>query len=227
MEYLKYLSLVIPPAIALLIYFYLNYKFGRQPFPLFFRAFVWGMISIGLVLLVQVLARYFELDKLGNLRRILFYSLVIMAFFSELAKFFFLKAFIYPRDDFRSPVDGIVYAVMISMGFATMNNILSMINIPHLDVNLTNAFTSGPANVIFGVLMGFFIGLGKLRKIRFVDSMTGLGAAILFHALYGFCLLTYDYKLLWAFFIGSGIITASLCIAAIRLHEDARREGQL
>jgi RsiW-degrading membrane proteinase PrsW (M82 family) len=226
MEYLKYLSLAIPPVIAILIYFYLTYKFGRQPYPMLVRSFIWGVVSIGLVLLVQVLASYFELDKLGNIRRILFYSLVIMAFFSELAKFFFLKVFIYPRDDFKSPVDGIVYAVMISMGFATMNNVLSMINIPDLDVNLTNAFTSGPANVIFGVLMGFFIGMAKLRKIRFVDSMTGLGAAVLFHALYGFCLLTYDYKLLWAFFIGSGIIAVSLCIAAIRLNEEARREGQ-
>lgn len=227
MELLTYLSLVIPPVIALLIYFYLKYKFGRQPYRFLFQSFLWGMVSIGLVLLVQVIASYFELDRLGSIRRILFYSLVIMAFFSELAKFFFLKVFIYPRDDFKSPVDGIIYAVMIAMGFATMNNILSLINIPHLDVNLANAFTSGPANVIFGVLMGFFIGMGKLRRIRFVDSMTGLGAAVLFHALYGFCLLTYDYKLLWAFFIGSGIIAVSLSIAAIRLHEEARREGQI
>lgn len=227
MEYLKYLSLAIPPVIALLIYFYLKYKFGKQPYPLLFKSFLWGMVSIGLVLIVQVLASYFELDRLGNIRRILFYSLVIMAFFSELAKFFFLKGFLYPKEDFKSPVDGIIYAVMISMGFATMNNILSLINIPNLDVNLINAFTSGPANVIFGVLMGFFIGMGKLRKIRFVDSMTGLGAAVLFHALYGFCMLTYDYKLLWAFFIGSGVIAVSLCIAAIRLHEEAERERQI
>jgi RsiW-degrading membrane proteinase PrsW (M82 family) len=222
MEYINYLSLFIPPFIALLILLYLRFKLSTPPYALLARSFLWGAVSIGMVLIVQIVANYFDLDRLGSLRRILFYSLVIMAFFSELAKFFFLKVFIYPRDDFRSPVDGIIYSVMISMGFATMNNILSLINIPHLDVNLTNAFTSGPANVIFGVLMGFFVGVGKMRRIRFMDSMTGLGAAVLFHALYGFCLLTYDYKLLWAFFIGSGIIAVSLCLAAIRMHDDLK-----
>jgi RsiW-degrading membrane proteinase PrsW (M82 family) len=222
MEYINYLSLFIPPFIALLILLYLRFKLRKPPYALLARSFLWGVVSIGMVLIVQIVANYFDLDRLGSLRRILFYSLVIMAFFSELAKFFFLKVFIYPRDDFRSPVDGIIYSVMISMGFATMNNILSLINIPHLDVNLTNAFTSGPANVIFGVLMGFFVGVGKMRRIRFMDSLTGLGAAVLFHALYGFCLLTYDYKLLWAFFIGSGIIAVSLCLAAIRMHDDLK-----
>jgi RsiW-degrading membrane proteinase PrsW (M82 family) len=113
---------------------------------------------------------------------------------------------------------------MISMGFATLNNILYFINIPNLSVSGANAITAGPANVIFGVIMGFFIGLGKLRKMRFIDSMTGLAAAIFFHALYDFCLLTKDYRLLLAFFIGSTIIGISLCVAAIRIQLEAKQE---
>jgi RsiW-degrading membrane proteinase PrsW (M82 family) len=116
---------------------------------------------------------------------------------------------------------------MIALGFATANNILILFNIPHLEVNLVNAFSAGPANLIFGVLMGFFIGLGKLRQVRFVDSITSLGAAVLFHAIYAFCLLTNDHKLLIAFFAGSGIIAFSLCLAAIRMHDDAKAEGKL
>jgi len=227
MDLLKYFSLLIPPVLALLVYLFLRYKFnGKHPYRLLFKAFIWGVVSIVLVLVVQILAVYFDLDRLTNIRRILFYSLVIAAFFAELGKFFFLKVFIFPKDDLRSPVDGIIYSVMIAMGFATMNNILYFINIPHLEVNMINAFSAGPANLVFGVLMGFFIGIGKLRQIRFVDSMTGLGAAVLFHALYTFCLLTHDYKLLWAFFIGSGIIAISLCLAAVRMHEDARSENK-
>ena len=182
------------------------------------------MISIPLVLLVQFIASNFELDKLTNIRRILFYALVIMAFFAELGKYILLRGFIYPKEEFKTPVDGIIFAVMISMGFATMNNILYFINIPDLTVNIPNALTSGPANVIFGVMMGFFIGLGKLRKMRFIDSMTGLAAAVFFHALYSFCLLTKDYRLLWAFFIGATIIAISLCLAALRIHQDAKAE---
>jgi RsiW-degrading membrane proteinase PrsW (M82 family) len=182
------------------------------------------MISISLVLVVQLAASYLELDKLNNIRRILFYAVVVMALFSELGKYIFLRGFVYPKEVFKTPVDGIIFSVMISMGFATMNNILYFINIPDLSVNTANALTAGPANVIFGVMMGFFIGLGKLRKMRFIDSMTGLAAAVFFHGLYDFCLLTKDYRLLWAFFIGATIIAISLCLAALRIHQDAKAE---
>jgi len=224
MTFLQVLSFIIPPFIAILIYLYLKFKFKHWSFSLLLKSFLWGMISIVLVIAVQFLADYFELDRLNNIRRILFYALVIMAFFAEMGKFFFLKVFVYPKKEFKTPVDGIIFAVMISMGFATMNNILYFINIPNLTVSVANALTAGPANVIFGVIMGFFIGLGKLRKMRLLDSMTGLVAAVFFHGLYDFCLLTKDYRLLWAFFIGATIIAVSLCFAALRMHQDARAE---
>ena len=224
MESLKYISFFIPPLIAFLIYIYLRYKFSQFSYSLLIKSFLWGMISILLVLAMQLIASYFQLDVLSNIRRVLFYALVIMAFFAELGKFFFLKGFVSTKTEFKTPVDGIIFSVMISMGFATMNNILSLITIPDLNVNVANAFTAGPANVIFGIMMGFFVGLGKLRKVRLVDSMTGLGAAVFFHALYAFCLLTKDYKLLLAFFIGSAIIAVSLCVAGLRIHLDAKAE---
>jgi RsiW-degrading membrane proteinase PrsW (M82 family) len=203
---------------------YLRYRFKQFAYSLLFKSFLWGMISILLVLAVQLFASFFQLDVLSNIRRVLFYALVIMAFFAELGKFFFLKGFVYTKAEFKTPVDGIIFGVMISMGFATMNNILFFFHIPDLSVNMANAFSAGPANVIFGVMMGFFIGLGKLRKMRFIDSMTGLAAAVFFHGLYDFCLLTKDYRLLWAFFIGSAIIAISLCIAGLRIHLDAKAE---
>lgn len=224
MEYLKFTSFFIPPLIAILVYMYLRYKFIHFSFSLLIKSFLWGMSSILLVLAMQLFASWFQLDVLSNIRRVLFYALVIMAFFAELGKFFFLKAFVSTKEEFKTPVDGIIFSVMISMGFATMNNILSLITIPDLSVNIANAFTAGPANVIFGVMLGFFVGLGKLRKVRFVDSMTGLGAAVFFHALYAFCLLTKDYRLLFAFFVGSMIIAISLCIAGLRIHLDAKAE---
>jgi protease PrsW len=227
MAYIKYLSFIVPPLLAVLIYLYLVYKFRKQPYPLLFQSFLWGAFSIVLVLAVQYLANYFGLDKLVNLRRILFYSLVVVAFFSELGKFFFLRVFLYHKDSFRTPVDGIIYSVMIALGFATMNNVFYFVDLPHLEVNVTNALSAGPANLIFGVLMGFFLGMGRLRHIRFIDAMTGLAAAVLFHALYSFCLLTKDTWLLIAFFAGSLIIAFSLCIAAIRLHEEAKSEAEI
>ena len=225
MEYVKYLSFLVPPLLAFLVYLYLRYKFRKLPFPMLFPSFLWGAASIILVLLIQYLANHFGLDQLTSLGRILFYSLVVVGLFSELGKFFFLKGFIYPRESFKTPVDGILYAVMVSLGFATMNNLFFFINLPHLEVNMTNALSAGPANLIFGVVMGFFLGMGKMRNFRFIDSLTSLGAAIIFHSIYTFCLLTNDTRLLWAFFIGSFIIAVSLCLAAIRMHDEAKSEA--
>ena len=226
MEYLNYLSILIPLFIALIVYLFTRPGRDAKYMSLMIRAFIYGMISIVIVILVQLLAAYFDLDNLKNLRRILFYSLVVVAFFSEFTKFFFLKVFCYPSSSFRSPLDGIIYSIMIAMGFATVNNVLTLIDIPHLSVNYINALTSGPANIIFGGLMGFFIGLGKLRKMRWIDSMTGLAAAVFFHALYAFTLITKDYKLLVAFFIGSTIILVSLWIASLRMDSEQRMNEQ-
>jgi RsiW-degrading membrane proteinase PrsW (M82 family) len=224
MGFLNYLSFLIPLIIAVLLYVYLKYKFRESPPGLLIRSFFLGMISIILVIFIQIVANYLELDNLRNIRRIVFYSVVITGFFAELGKFFMLKVFVYPNERFRTPVDGILYSVMIAMGFTTANNMLYFFQFSDLTVDTVNAFTAGPANVIFGVVMGFFLGLGKLRRMRFVDSMTGLLAAVFFHALYSFCLLTKDYKLLGAFFIGSVIIAISLTIASIRISEDEDTE---
>lgn len=222
MEYLNYVSILIPPLIALVIFLSVRTKKETISQRLLLLSFLYGILGIVIVVLVQLLAAHFGLDSLRNLRRILFYSLVIVAFFSEFSKYFFLKIFCFPDSSFKSPLDGILYSIMIAMGFATMNNILTLVNIPNLTVNYINALTSGPANFIFGGLMGFFIGLGKVRKMKWIDSMTGLAAAIFFHALYAFTLITNDYKLLTAFFIGSVIILVSLWVAAVRMDTDIR-----
>ena len=221
MDILNYFSLLIAPAIALLIILYLKFKVRGISSSLLVSAFLWGMLSILPVLLMQLLADYLELANLRSLRRIIFYSLVIIALSSELSKFLVLKLIYYPKTSFRTPVDGILYSVIIAMGFATVSNILFFAGISDVTVNSINAVTSGPANVAFGVLMGFFLGLGRLRKLRFIDSMTGLMAAVFFHALYYFCLLTNDYKLLTAFFIGSAVVVFTLSIASVRISMDA------
>lgn len=224
MNLLSVISFLAPPAIAVFIIVYLKLKISEMSLANLIHAFFWGMMTIIPVLLVQLFASYLELDNLRSLRRIIFYSLVILAFFSEFSKYMVIRAIYYPKVFFSTPVDGILYSVIISMGFATTNNILYFVNIPEIQISTGNAITTGPANVVFGVLMGFFLGLGKLRKLRLVDSMTGLTAATFFHALYVFCLLTNDYKLLTAFFIGSAVIVFSLGVAAIRISVDASKE---
>jgi len=58
--------------------------------------------------------------------------------------------------------------------------------------------------------MGFFTGMGKYRQNRFIDSMTGLGAASFFHGFYFFINLT-DENIIFMLY-GAGLLLISLML---------------
>ncbi|PJF32851.1 MAG: hypothetical protein CUN57_03740, partial [Phototrophicales bacterium] len=96
------------------------------------------------------------------------------------------------------------------MGFAFAGNILYFFLPWYTEVDLMYAYTVVIANLFFAVIMGFFVGMGKSRENKFVDSMTGLFGASFFHALYNFCFITNDMRLLLFFSIGSFVIVILL-----------------
>lgn len=77
------------------------------------------------------------------------------------------------------------------------------------------------ANIAFAVVLGFFTGLGKQRKNRIVDSLTGLGAASFFHGFYFFINLTTE-NLIYALFGGGlAVIAALLLVKALNQSNDS------
>jgi RsiW-degrading membrane proteinase PrsW (M82 family) len=142
---------------------------------------------------------------------------------SELGKFIILRYFAFPKGGFNGPLDSIVYSIVISMGFAFMGNILYIFQPGETEIVLLYAYTVIPANFIFAIILGFFIGMGKSRENKFVDSMTGLFAASFFHALYNFCFFTDDSRLLMFLTIGVLIITFMLYYKAFELNEEYKR----
>jgi hypothetical protein len=79
--------------------------------------------------------------------------------------------------------------------------------------------------MIFATISGFFIGLGKLRKNRFIDSMTGLGAASFFHGFFYFANLTSDRTILLLFGIGVFFIAALLGVKSINMKRTEEEES--
>lgn len=211
------------PAIALVTFFLFRNKYGRGRFPQALKSFFLGMFSIALVLVFQYIATQFDLDNFKSFRRIVFYSFIIMGFGSELGKFLILRYYNFPKPYFSGPMDSIFYAVIISMGFSFAGNILYFTLPVYEVVDFTYANTVVLANLFSSVVLGFFIGLAKSRENRFVDTMTALFAASFFHALYNFCFITFDFKLLTFLSIGAAIIITLLFIKAMQLQEEIRR----
>ncbi len=210
------LSFFIAPVIALLLIFYMKFKFQIKTYSSINKAFLFGAISVLLVVLAQILASYLRLDELRNIRRTGFYAFVIIGFSSEFAKFLILRYYIQPKENFKGPLDGIIYSFLISLGFVTVATVLYAYHVIGAHVDLLFLFTYALANIVFAILLGFFVGLGKTRQNKFIDSMTGLFAATFFHGLYILGFLTKDYRLLIILAVGSIIITILLTLKSLK-----------
>ena len=223
MEIHYILSLLFAPFLAALAYFIIVVRRGKDRYPGLIAMFFLGMFSIVIVSLFQFIAHRFGLDVFTNLRRIIFYSVVVMGLGSELGKYLILRYNAFPKISFNGPLDGIVYSVFISLGFAFMGNILYFILPFYIEIDFLYAYTVVLANLFFAVIMGFFVGMGKSRENKFVDSMTGLLGATFFHALYNFCFLTEDMRLLLFLSVGAAIFVLMLYYKAFEMNEEYKR----
>ena len=216
-------SLILAPLIAAIIIGIVWVKRDKYRYPQMISSFVLGMISIVVVMLFMYIADQYYLNAFRNLRREIFYSFVVLGLGSELGKFIILRYHNFNKSSFNGPLDGIVYSVMISMGFAFIGNVLYFLLPYYTEIDFLYAVTVVFANLFFAVIMGFFVGLAKIRENKFVDSMTGLLAASFFHALYNFCFITEDLRLLGFFGIGAFIIVIMLYYKAYEMNQDNKR----
>ncbi|MCD4729467.1 MAG: PrsW family intramembrane metalloprotease [Bacteroidales bacterium] len=217
------ISLILAPLIAAIIIAIVWIKRDKYRYPQLVSSFILGMISIVVVVLFMYVADKYYLNAFRNLRREIFYSFIVMGIGSELGKFIILRYHNFNKSSFNGPLDGIVHSVMISMGFAFIGNILYFLLPYYTEIDFLYAITVVFANLFFAVILGFFVGLAKTRENKFVDSMTGLLAASFFHALYNFCFITEDIRLLLFFGIGAFIVVIMLYYKAYEMNQDHKR----
>ena len=102
----------------------------------------------------------------------------------ELWKGIVLMIAAFPYRFFNEPLDGVVYAVLVAMGFATMENILYAYRFG-FDTIIVRAFTAVPAHLVFAVVIGYFAGLAKFNPSRRSLLLAqGFGLAVLLHGAY-------------------------------------------
>jgi protease PrsW len=217
--YTNYLiSTIVTVIIAFVIYLFLGVRHKKSAASALLVVFILGFISIALNVLSVYLTNYAGLFPLGgNIRRVAFYALVTAGFARELGKFLVVRIFAMSRSDFNNPADGIVFAVMASLGFTVAALLWNIIFFQEGSNEIYRSLLTLPANIITAIILGFFMGLGQMRNNKFIDSMTGLIAATLFHAVFEFSMLTSDVSLITVVFAGSILIVAVLINKAINL----------
>ncbi len=173
------------PVIILLIYFYTRDKYKNEPFGLVLIAFGLGILMVVMVLLIGTAINYpLSFIKSKYLHAFLT-SLIQVAFVGEFLKFLIIRFFIFKRKHFDEIVDGIVYTVTTSLGFAVAENILYSID--STETAILRAITAVPGHAIWSGLMGYYIGLAKFRPHkRKLLFFVGLLISIALHTAYSF-----------------------------------------
>ena len=106
----------------------------------------------------------------------------------ESLKFLALYWYLKPKVEFNEPMDAIVYGVLISLGFATLENIeyVYLYNPDQsLAVSTLRAFTAIPLHSMCGVIMGFMFGFYIFYGVKKYLAYSIL-IPIIIHSTYNF-----------------------------------------
>ena len=114
----------LAPVIAVVIYIYYKDKYEKEPLSMLLKSFFLGALSTIPAILLETLAEMIGLTISRDILQTAIYAFIGVGFSEEFSKYLFLRFYVYPKKEFDEPFDGIVYAVMISMGFAAAENIM-------------------------------------------------------------------------------------------------------
>lgn len=186
------LALALAPALAIMIYIYMKDKYEREPVKFLLKNFGLGATaSILITLIIGVILKViFPTADPLSIAQQFFKAFVVVALVEEFSKYIIVRYYAQRNKEFDEPFDGIVYAVMVSMGFAALENILYVFQFG-MGNGIVRAFTAVPAHATFGIIMGYFMGKAKFattKREKIKLNLTGLIAATVFHGAYDFFL---------------------------------------
>ncbi len=185
------ITISVFPVIVILAYIYFRDMYEKEPLGLLLKAFIGGVFSAILTLLVLAAFDGFN----APLNNIFTYALVRAFLWAaipeELFKFLLLYLIIWKNRNFNEYFDGIVYAVFISLGFACFENILYVTE-HGIGVGIMRAILAVPAHALFGVIMGFYFSMARFNNTSTTINLAkSVIYAIIAHGIYDFILFWY------------------------------------
>jgi protease PrsW len=152
----------------------------------------------------------------------LFDAFVLAGLVEELAKWILLLTAVYHWRELDEPLDGLIYGVALSLGFATLENLLYLQR-EGLAIAWPRALLAVPAHALFGGAMGYYAGRAKFTARRWArrrDLARSLAVPIVFHGAYDFALL---HGLGWKVRVVVAAISLGLWVFVLRRVHRAQR----
>ncbi|WP_203339482.1 glutamic-type intramembrane protease PrsW [Planococcus beijingensis] len=182
------LTVAIAPSLALFSYLYLRDQFASEPSKLLFQSFLYGAILTFPILFVQYVFDAEGVFTSGFAQNVIFSSII-----EEFFKWLVLLIAVYRHVDFEDPYDGILYGASVSLGFATVENILYLLEFG-LQTAFLRAFLPVSSHALFGVVMGYYFGKAKFSKSSQRRRWLGWAflSSVILHMAYNTSLYVYD-----------------------------------
>lgn len=214
------LAISILPVILLMIYIYRQDKYEKEPFGMLILTFLGGCFSIALdLLLVSIINSIYTSDTV-------FYSAFMEAGFpEEICKFAMLLLIVWRSKHFNEPMDGIVYAAFVGLGFACIENILYVFS-NGVSTGIMRAIISVPGHFLFGVLMGYFFSLAKFSQEKTPLLLLSVLVPACAHGLFDWLLMSLDHfstfgqAIIIVLFIVGDIVLWVVGVRYIRKHRE-------
>lgn len=167
----------------MLSFFYLKDEYELEPILAIFRTFIYGVLLVFPIMFIQYAFIQENIAQTPLLQSYLIYGL-----FEEFFKWFIFLFSTYSYSKFDNIYDGIVYGVALSLGFASLENILYLFA-NGMEHALERAIFPVSAHALFGVIMGYYLGRAKFserKEKRFL--WIALMLPVFLHGTYDFIL---------------------------------------
>lgn len=159
------LILAILPISFFAGWIYLKDRYEKEP-PL--KLIKYFLLGILVSIFAIILELYFsKLNIFSGISGSIYTAFFVAAFTEEALKSIILIPILLRDNDFNEKLDGIIYSIFLSLGFATVENIIYLMR-ERLDLSLELGITRGlisiPSHVMFAITMGYYISKYKFAK---------------------------------------------------------------
>ncbi len=187
-----YVSAIIAPALVWIIYFYYKDRFQTEPWRNLGLTYLLGLIAAFACIIFFKLLPYLGIPEDPSTLMVshgwpfLIYSIGVTGVVEEFFKFLPFILVVLRLREFDEKIDGIVYASVIALGFASYENARYLAYMEGFEL-FGRAIASPLTHTIFSSIWGYTVGTAHMRRKSIVKaSIGGLALAAIIHGLFNF-----------------------------------------
>lgn len=226
--------LVLPILLPIVFWAVYHYHKDRHlPEPLGHLVIAFGLgllaagLSQGLYIGLEPLGLRFDAGYLAETNTLGLFAYAVLAIgpIEELAKVLFFVLIVIRFEEFDEPVDGIIYASFIGLGYAAIENLQYLEYLTPLEA-AARGFASPVVHIVFASIWGRWIGQAVVRNKPVIPAaLAGFAIAAILHGIYDFMVLLQPYSAL----PGAAALILSVWIWRLlllrRLHSEAAQNA--